>query len=160
MKKQCCIKFKGGKWTALVSAKIVQRNLIVLSWANLLCTRWRISVYLHLNTRETVIDISHSLPRSRHVSPWHNLEQQFLRYELTDFLFLSIRVLEQLQNTRPLARCITLKPVVRATALNSPVLDGLKNQECIKLECYRGPQSHSGVLNWSANAVRSPVVEY
>ena len=27
-----------------------------------------------------------------HVSPWHNLEQAFLRYEPTDFLFLSSRV--------------------------------------------------------------------
>ena len=73
---------------------------------------------------------------------------------------------EQLQNTRPLARCITLKPVVRATALNSPVLDGLKNEECIKLECYRGPKSrivdglkNEECINWSATAVRSPVVD-
>ena len=119
---------------------------------------------------------------SGHAFSWFQsyLYQRSQSVSIHGHTFKSFEVKEQLQNTCPLTRCITLKPVVCATVLNSPVLDGLKNEECIKLECYRGPQSRSGwikerrmynlecyrgpqsrcgVLNWSATAVRSPMVD-
>ena len=71
-KKAMLYKIQRGKWLALVSAKIVQRNLIVLSYRRILvCAGGSRFVYTFKNTQGPVIDMvwpSHGLHKreSRH----------------------------------------------------------------------------------------------
>ena len=81
-KKAMLYKIQRRKWTALVSAKIVQRNLILLSFG----MRWRISVCLHFNTQGTVIGmvwISHGLYK---IAWWRNSVNQDTDKQTISFL--------------------------------------------------------------------------